>query len=200
MSILKLVAYFLFGITEVFLQVLAVLFHTDYNTANIWFYCIVGPIVFLTLFFALWTETAHGIIAHFRDMSMVSNVLLAAVLFFIVLMLVQVTWSALPVFHALAVGDKDVLFNHCVDYLLKENLGMSYVGVNVFYFCILGPMIFLLLTFLVTTGLHQFSRHWLAVFHEPHAWRYWLNATLLFAMLPCCHYALYVLKHYVLSR
>lgn len=190
----------MFGITVVFLRVLAMLFGTDYNTVNIWFYCIIEPLVFLALMSVLWVETSYGVIAHFGEMNIVSNVMLIGALLIIFLVIGWITHAAMPVFHSLAIGNKNMLFNNCVQYLLKKNLGMSYVNVNVFYFCIVGPLIFLIMAFLVITGLHRISWHWLAVFNEPHTWRYWLNTIILLFCLPCCNYALYVLKHYVLSR
>lgn len=52
----------LFNITVVFLQILARIFGTNYVTVNILFYCIVGPLFFLTLMLILWAETTWSIL------------------------------------------------------------------------------------------------------------------------------------------
>lgn len=107
--------------------------------------------------------------------------------------------SAVPVFHSLAIGDKSQLFQNCVDYLNTTRGDISYVNINVWYFCFLGPVIFLLLMFLDITGVHQFHWHWLSVFHEPLLWRYWLNIVVLVGSIASSYYVLFVLKKYVIT-
>lgn len=197
---MQYIAYYLFRITVDFLYGLAFLLGSDYNTVNIWFYCIVGPLVFLILMFVLWTETVYGVVRHVQQMNIISNVLIVSWLLVIALCFFQILVQATPIFQALAQGDKNTLFNNCVQYLFTYNMGLSYVDINVFYFCILGPFVFVLLLFLDITGLYKFGWRWMAVFNEPHAWRYWLNAVILGCCVPCCYYALYVLKRYVLIK
>lgn len=192
--------YFLFGITAAFLYGLAFLLGSDYYTVNIWFYCIVGPLFFLVLIAMLWAETAYGVAAHLKNMNAVSNVMLIAALLAIAVLTAKVYGEAMPVFHSLATGNKAQLFQRCVDYLNLTRGGISYVDINVYYFCLLGLFIFFIITFLDITGLHQFRWRWLAAFHEPHTWRYWLNTIILGCCVPCCYYALYVLKRYVMIR
>lgn len=155
--------------------------------------------IFLALMLVLWAEAVFGVVRHFNEINIVSNVLVILSILVLVVCFFNLLVQAMPVFYALAQGDKDALFNNCVQYLLKYNMGMSYVDINVFYFCILGPLVFVLLLFLDITGLHQFRWRWLAMFHEPHAWCYWLNTIIFGCCVPCCYYALYVLKRYVLN-
>lgn len=193
--------YYLYNVTVEFLQALAALFHTDYNTVNIWFYCIVGPVVFMTLIAVLWGQTAWGLTAHHHKMNMASNLLMASVLVLTGLVLMWVAWHLLPVFTSLASGDMDQQFDNCVNYLTSTygERRSTYAIVNVFFFCFLGPIFFLTLLFLIVTGFHKFSWHWLAAFHRPSAWRYWLNAMLLLLCAPSCAYALHVLKRYIVA-
>lgn len=96
----------------------------------------------------------------------------------------------------------NILFNITVVFLqiLAKIFGTNYVTVNICFYCFLGPMVFLLLMFLDITGAHQFHRHWFAVFHEPHAWRYWLNMAVLLGSVVSSYYALHILKNYVLIK
>lgn len=197
---MKYIAELLFGITVVFLRVLAWIFRTDYYTVNIWFYCIIGPLFFMLLATVLWLETACGIVTDRTGMNIFGNILLSVALVAIAVVLGRIFLSAMPVFHSLAAGNKTQLFQNCVDYLNLTRGNISYVDINVWYFCLLGPLIYLVLIFLDIAGLHQFHWHWLALFHEPHAWRYWLNAIILLACIPASRYALFVLKRYVMIR
>lgn len=189
---------FLFNITVEFLQVLARIFGTNYVTVNIWFYCIVGPLFFLMLMIILWTETSWSVIQNRTVLGVTNRILFSILLLAILVAVFHIVISVLPVFHSLAVGDKSHLFQNCVDYLNATRGAISYVNINVWYFCLLGPVIFLLLIFLDTTGAHRFHCSFLAVFHEPHAWRYWLNIAVLIGSVVSSYYALYVLKKYVL--
>lgn len=189
---------FLFKLTVVFLQMLARLFRTNYVTVNILFYCIFGPMFFLALMIMLWGETSWSVLQNHGGIGTTITVLLGIMLVALLIALCHIIVSVIPVFHSLAVGDKDQLFNNCVDYLNATRGGISYVNINVWYFCLLGPVIFLLLLFLNITGAQQFHWHWLAIFHEPHAWRYWLNIIILIGSVLSSYYALHVLKRYVL--
>lgn len=188
----------LFYITVAFLQCLAFLFDTDYHTVNIWFYCIIGPLVFLSLTAILWIETACSLISNHSAMPLANNLLLAASLLCIAIAMAYVATTALPVFQSLAAGNKHRLFQNCVDYLNATRGGVSYININVWYFCFIGPLMFLALIFLDIAGLHHFSPRWIAIFSEPHAWRYWLNVLVIGGSMVCSVCALNMLKKYVL--
>lgn len=190
----------LFNITVVLLQILAKIFGTNYVTVNIWFYCIVGSLFFLTLAIVLWGETSWSIFQNHASVGTVNIIFLTILLVAFLFVICHILISALPVFHSLAIGDKSQLFQNCVDYLNATRGSISYVNINVWYFCLLGPVIFLLLMFLDITGAHQFQWHWLAVFHEPNTWRYWLNVAVVFGSVVSSYYALHILKSYVLIK
>lgn len=190
----------LFNITVVFLQILARIFGTNYVTVNIWFYCIVGPLFYLALMLILWVETSWSVLQNNTSIGAVNTILIAILLVAVFVSFCHIVASAIPVFHSLTVGDKRLLFQNCVDYLNATRGGVSYVNINVWYFCLLGPMIFLMLMFLDITGAHQFHWHWLAVFHEPYVWRYWVNVAVLIGSAFSSYYALNVLKSYVLIK
>lgn len=133
-------------------------------------------------------------------MNAVGNVLLGIALIVIAAVLGKIFLSAMPVFSSLAAGNKATLFQRCVDYLNLTRGDISYIDINVWYFCLLGPLIYLVLIILDLAGLHKFHWQFMAIFHEPHAWRYWLNTIVLLSCIPASRYALFVLKKYIMIK
>lgn len=130
----------LFYGTIAILRVIAYITGKTYEEVNIWGYCIIGPLLFYTLYMLLTILLTYKA---FKVNTVIGKVLTLLSLLFGVYIIFK-----FPSVHYISTHIYPI-YDNCVEYMYKiggsHTLG-AYVNANVWTLVIIGPLLFMLLT------------------------------------------------------